>query len=70
MREPAGEGAGGEGIGNESAVGIAWIWASREVVMVDVVFVSVCNAFGAGLALYHPGQRCRWLAGTDATERD
>jgi hypothetical protein len=41
--------AGGEGIGNSEAVGMAERWARRAEVMVDVVLVSVCRAFGAGL---------------------
>jgi hypothetical protein len=44
--------AGGEGIGNSEAVGIAERWARRAEVIVDVVLVSVCRAFGAGLERY------------------
>jgi hypothetical protein len=44
--------AGGEGIGNSEAVGIAERWARRAEVIVDVVFVRVCRAFGAGLERY------------------
>jgi hypothetical protein len=40
--------AGGDGIGKWEAVGIVWRCERREDVIVDVVFVSVCRAFGAG----------------------
>jgi hypothetical protein len=40
--------AGGDGIGKWEAVGIVWRCERREEVIVDVVFVSVCRAFGAG----------------------
>lgn len=39
-------------MGNVSAVGMAERWDRREVVIADVVLVRVCNAFGAGFALY------------------
>ena len=42
------DGAGGEGMGNVDAVGIVWRWVRREEVIVDVVFVRVCRAFGGG----------------------
>lgn len=49
--------AGGEGMGNVSAVGIAWRWDKRDVVIAEVVLVRVCSAFGAGFALYKNTRR-------------
>jgi hypothetical protein len=51
--------AGGDGIGKWEAVGIVWRCERREDVIVDVVFVSVWRAFGAGF------ERCLLALGHD-----
>lgn len=46
-------------MGNVSAVGIAWRCDKRDVVIVEVVLVRVCSAFGAGFALYRKRRQLR-----------